>query len=75
MTQTLDRYQRYHEQFEEFDSTRSHAVPGWLQAVRRKGMEDFSRLGFPTARRGNEKWKYTNVAPIANGEFERASER
>ena len=75
MTQTLDRYQRYHEQFKEFDSTRSHAVPGWLQAVRRKGMEDFSRLGFPTARRGNERWKYTNVAPIANGEFERVSER
>ena len=75
MTQTLDRYQRYHEQFQEFDRAQSHPVPGWLQAVRRKGMEDFSRLGFPTARRGNEKWKYTNVATIANTEFVRTSGR
>ena len=36
-------------------------------------MEDFSRLGFPTARRGNEKWKYTNVAAIADAEFSRAT--
>ena len=75
MTQTLERYQRYQEQFKEFDSTGPNAAPGWLQAVRRKGMEDFSRLGFPTARRGNERWKYTNVAPIANREFERASKQ
>ena len=26
-------------------------------------------MGFPTARRGNEKWKYTNVAPIAKTLF------
>ena len=26
-------------------------------------------MGFPTARRGNERWKYTNVAPIARAEF------
>jgi len=26
-------------------------------------------LGFPTARRGNEKWKYTNVAAIARAGF------
>ena len=29
----------------------------------------FTQLGFPTARRGNEKWKYTNVAPIARAAF------
>ena len=29
----------------------------------------FTQLGFPTARRGNEKWKYTNVAPIARTAF------
>jgi Fe-S cluster assembly protein SufD len=29
----------------------------------------FSELGFPTARRGNEKWKYTNVGPIADAAF------
>ena len=29
----------------------------------------FTQLGLPTARRGNEKWKYTNVAPIARSAF------
>ncbi len=73
MTKTLDRYQRYHDQFQKIGAAQSLAVPGWLRAVRQKGMEDFSRLGFPTARRGNEKWKYTNVAAIANAEFGRAT--
>jgi Fe-S cluster assembly protein SufD len=33
-------------------------------------MNDFSTLGFPTARRGNENWKYTNINRIANAEFD-----
>ena len=32
-------------------------------------MARFEELGFPTARRGNERWKYTSVAPIARAEF------
>ena len=43
--------------------------PAWLQDLRKKGFDNFSRLGFPTARRGNEAWKYTNVVPIARAEF------
>ena len=39
--------------------------PAWLRDLRRSAMERFAVLGFPTARRGNEPWKYTNVAPIA----------
>jgi Fe-S cluster assembly protein SufD len=38
--------------------------------VRQKALSHFQNLGFPTARRGNEEWKYTNVAPIANATFE-----
>ena len=39
--------------------------PAWLNDLRASGWERFSQLGFPTARRGNERWKYTAVAPIA----------
>ena len=44
-------------------------APDWLRSLRSRGFEKFSRLGFPTARRGNEAWKYTNVAPIARARF------
>lgn len=45
------------------------AGSAWLNALRQKGFDNFARLGFPTARKGNEAWKYTNVAPIARSEF------
>ena len=41
-----------------------------LGDLRRRGWDAFGRLGLPTARRGNEPWKYTNIAPIARAEFE-----
>ena len=44
--------------------------PLWLRAHREAAIVRFSDLGFPTARRGNEEWKYTNVAPIARTSFE-----
>ena len=40
-----------------------------LSTRRREGWAAFQRLGLPTARRGNEPWKYTNAAPIARGDF------
>ena len=40
-----------------------------LAILRQRGWEAFTRLGLPTARRGNEPWKYTNVAPIARESF------
>ena len=43
--------------------------PAWLRDIRREAIVRFEELGFPTARRGNERWKYTNVAPIARSEF------
>ena len=48
--------------------------PQWLRQIRLHAMERFSDLGLPTARRGNEKWKYTSVAPIARGTFRPVSE-
>lgn len=65
MTQTIDTYSRYANQYADL----SPAGPAWLNALRQKGYDNFARLGFPTARKGNEAWKYTNVAPVARTEF------
>ena len=43
------------------------AGPRWLQDLRARGAATFSALGFPTVR--DEEWRFTSVAPIANGEF------
>ena len=40
-----------------------------IQELRERGWEAFNRLGLPTARRGNEPWKYTNAGPIAREGF------
>lgn len=71
MTQTLAKYERYQSQF---DGIVDESSPEWLAGIRRQGMKDFASLGFPTARRGNEAWKYTNINTIANGEFDIAPE-
>jgi Fe-S cluster assembly protein SufD len=42
----------------------------WLQRLRKKGMDDFLALGFPTTKL--EHWKYTNVAPIRRTAFQPA---
>lgn len=43
-----------------------------IQEMRERGWEAFNRLGLPTARRGNEPWKYTNAGPIARETFSHA---
>jgi Fe-S cluster assembly protein SufD len=39
----------------------------WLNAARRNAIEQFGRRGFPTTH--DEEWRFTSVAPIANGRF------
>ena len=48
-----------------------HGV-SWLDHLRKRGMEDFLALGFPTTKLEN--WKYTNVTPIRRITFQPASE-
>ncbi|MSQ06250.1 MAG: Fe-S cluster assembly protein SufD [Dehalococcoidia bacterium] len=69
MTQTLTKYAGYHEAFQALESSAPKSTPPWLHELRRQAWSRFQQLGFPTARRGNEKWKYTNVAPIASAAF------
>ena len=42
-------------------STSTNAGPDWLNQVRKDAWVEFEKLGFPTARRGNELWKYTDL--------------
>lgn len=39
-----------------------------LKELRQKAFDNFTENGFPTLR--NEEWKYTNVAPFLNAEFQ-----
>ena len=65
MTTTADTYPHYTAAYE----AQSPEVAETLRALRNRGWDAFSQLGLPTARRGNEPWKYTNVAPIAREAF------
>lgn len=41
----------------------------WLPEIQQEALNTFEQLGFPTARRGNEEWKYTDITPVATGQF------
>ena len=66
MTQTLTRYEQYTADYHELDGA---VQPEWLREMRAAAWERFLDVGLPTARRGNEPYKYTNVAPIADAEL------
>jgi Fe-S cluster assembly protein SufD len=65
MTTATDAYPHYAADY----TAQPADAPPALMALRSRGWDAFSRLGLPTARRGNEPWKYTNVAPIAREAF------
>ena len=68
MTQIATRFPRYSSDFQALVD-RDSAQP-WLGRLREQAWERFAQLGLPTARRGNEKWKYTDIRSIANAVFE-----
>lgn len=43
------------------------AEHGWLDALRRAGINRFNEVGFPNTKQ--EEWRFTNVAPIARTHF------
>ena len=68
MTQAIyDKYVSDHAQFEASPGVNG---PAWLGRLRTNGLAAFKQAGFPTATRGNEQWKYTNVGPIARAAFD-----
>jgi Fe-S cluster assembly protein SufD len=69
MTQAVAAHDTYLSDFRTFEETLPPGEPAWLRELRERAVSRFVELGFPTARRGNEPWKYTNVGPIADGRF------
>ena len=69
MAQVLATEDRYLADFHTLEARLEPDEAAWLQQIRRRAVSRFTELGFPTARRGNEKWKYTSVIPIAKANF------
>ncbi len=59
----------YLEAFDAFQRAYASGDPAYIQTHRREAIERFGAMGFPTARRGNEAWKYTDVGPLARIPF------
>lgn len=70
-----DNVQRFLDRLSERNAQRRSEQgpePTWIAARRQAGAARFEALGFPHRR--VEQWKYTDVRPIATGEFELASD-
>ena len=70
MPQALAKEERYLSDFQSFEASPAAQGPDWVHRIRQQALSRFTQIGFPTARRGNEKWKYTNVTPIARATFQ-----
>lgn len=53
--------------FAPFAEVTDEALPEWVRSLRRRALEHFETVGFPTTE--EEDYKYTNVAPIVRGKF------
>src|SRR6188474_2735264 len=58
---------QYLAQFQDFTGDAGAIAPASVNAARRKAIDRFVALGFPTTK--NEDWHFTSVAPIAEHEF------
>ena len=70
MAQILTNTEHYASQFEDLNITASPRDNKWLKNIRQTGMENFSQLGLPTHRKGNENWKYTSIREIARHNYQ-----
>ena len=63
--------QLYREDWEDFISrqSRNGLTNDGADEIRRRGWSEFERIGFPTHRRGNELWKYTDLRAIDRSAF------
>ena len=69
MTSALAKHAHYFADFQSLVHGPGACSPSWLQSLREDAWVKFNATGFPTSRRGNERWKYTNVGPIAKVNF------
>jgi Fe-S cluster assembly protein SufD len=67
--QTLNQQEKYVEAWNASVAGEAAGVPDTIRAIRESAIARFSEIGFPTTRRGNEEWKYTDVSSIANATY------
>ena len=67
MSQVIEEKSSYRAAFRELSERPGGSLPSWVGSLRERSMELFETKGFPTT--DEEDWKYTNVAPIARGDF------
>ena len=70
MTDPQTSYHQYRVDHAAFQDSSLAGGPSWLRDLRVGALDSFNSLGFPTATRGNERWKYTNVGPLAKTVFD-----
>jgi len=58
----------YQSRFEAFEQGLNGTTSTSMHAIRRKAMQRFVDLGFPTAHQ--EEWRFTNIVPITQKEFQ-----
>ena len=75
MAQAVAAYDRYLSDFRALERSAAERSPQWLRQLRSQALERFQEVGLPTARQGNEPWKYTNIARIAGTDFTYAAAR
>ena len=73
MTLAPAKYAQYFADFQSLTHGLGAGAPAWLRALKEDAWSRFSDVGFPTARRGNERWKYTNVGALAKIDFSLAT--
>jgi Fe-S cluster assembly protein SufD len=66
-----DRRDAWLADFESFRAARPPSEPGFVAEMRRRAIDRFAELGFPTLRQ--EAWRKTDVRPISQGSFRRAA--
>src|SRR5690348_7868727 len=67
MTQLAEEKQVHVSNFARMEKASGNGHPSWIDALRRSGIEQFQRVGFPTTK--DEEWRFTNVEPIAKVPF------
>ena len=72
-TKQLTNLENYTAAFDSLEKDCSSTHP-WVQELRKSAFAKFNELGFPTARRGNEEWKYTDIRPLARHAFRPATQ-
>jgi len=68
MSTTLDPVEFYAAQFERTAPIARASEPEWMTRTRRNAVQSFRQLGFPTTQ--DEEWRFTNVRPIVETEFD-----